>query len=89
MKATLDKAGRVVIPKLLRDELHLEAGDDVEIEASGDDITLRPVRGRAQLRKKHGVWVYRTGEPLSAATVRDTVRGIREERDARNLSKES
>lgn len=89
MKATLDKAGRIVLPKPLRDELHLAAGDDLEIDASGEEITLRPVRGRAQLHKKHGVWVYRTGEPLSAATVSDTVREIRRERDARNLSKES
>jgi AbrB family looped-hinge helix DNA binding protein len=88
MKATLDKAGRIVVPKPLRDELHLETGDDLEIESSGEEITLRPMRGRAQLRKKHGVWVFRAGEPLSDATVRDTVREIRRERDARNLGKE-
>lgn len=88
MKATLDKAGRIVLPKPLRDEFNLEAGDSLEIESSGEDITLRPARGQAQLRKKHGVWVFRSGEPLSAATVRDTVREIRQERDARNLGKD-
>lgn len=88
MKATLDKAGRIVLPKPLRDEFNLEAGDSLEIESSGEDITLRPARGQAQLRKKHGVWVYRSGEPLSASTVRDTVREIRRERDARNLGKD-
>lgn len=88
MKATLDKAGRIVLPKPLRDEFNLEAGDSLEIESSGEDITLRPARGQAQLRKKHGVWVYRSGEPLSATTVRDTVREIRRERDARNLGKD-
>lgn len=88
MKATLDKAGRIVLPKRLRDKFNLEAGDSLEIESSGEDITLRPARGQAQLRKKHGVWVYRSGEPLSATTVRDTVREIRRERDARNLGKD-
>lgn len=88
MKATLDKAGRIVLPKPLRDEFNLEAGDSLEIESSGEDITLRPARGQAQLRKKHGVWVFRSGEPLPAATVRDTVREIRQERDARNLGKD-
>ena len=88
MKVTLDKAGRIVLPKPLRDEFNLEAGDSLEIESSGEDITLRPARGQAQLRKKHGVWVYRSGEPLSATTVRDTVREIRRERDARNLGKD-
>lgn len=85
MRATLDKAGRIVLPKPLRDELHLEAGDAVEIESSGEDITLRPVRGQAQLRKKHGIWVYRAGEALSAATVENTIRQIHHERDAQNL----
>lgn len=89
MKLSLDKAGRIVLPKPLRDELHLEPGDELEIESSGEDITLRPVRGHAQLRKKHGVWVYNTGERLSAATVNDTIRQIRRERDAHNLGDES
>ena len=88
MKLTLDKAGRIVLPKPLRDELHLESGDALEIESSGEDITIRPARGQAQLRKKHGIWVYRAGEPLSAATVEKTVRQIRRERDLLNASKE-
>lgn len=85
MKAVLDKAGRIVLPKSLRDEFHLETGDTFEIKNSGEDITLRPVRGQAQLRKKHGIWVYRAGEPLSAATVENTIRQIRSERDAQNV----
>lgn len=88
MKVTLDKAGRIVLPKPLRDDFNLEAGDSLEIESSGEYITLRPSRRLPQLRKKHGVWVYRSGEPLSASTVRDTVREIRRERGARNLSKD-
>jgi AbrB family looped-hinge helix DNA binding protein len=89
MRLSLDKAGRIVLPKPLRDELHLEAGDELEIESSGEDITLRPVRGQAQLRKKHGVWVYNAGERLSAGTVNDTIRQIRRERDVHNLGDES
>jgi AbrB family looped-hinge helix DNA binding protein len=88
MKLTLDKAGRIVLPKPLRDELHLEPGDALEIESSGEDITIRPARGQAQLRKKHGIWVYRAGEPLSTATVSKTVRQIRRERDRLNVGDE-
>jgi AbrB family looped-hinge helix DNA binding protein len=40
---TIDKAGRVVIPKALREELRLEPGDSLEMETSGESITLRPV----------------------------------------------
>lgn len=81
-KLTLDKAGRIVLPKPLRDELRLEPGDALEIESTGEEITLRPLRGQAQLRKKQGVWVFRTGEPLSASETEKVVRHVRQERDS-------
>ena len=61
-KITLDRAGRVVIPKTLRKELHLGPGDTLKLESEGDQITLRPVRPEALLKKEQGVWVYQ-GEP--------------------------
>jgi len=88
-RLTIDKAGRIVLPKPLRDELRLEAGDTLKMETSGEEITLRPARGNAQLRKKRGVWVYRAGETLTQATVEKTARQVREERDAQNLGKDS
>jgi len=88
-RLTIDKAGRIVLPKPLRDELRLEAGDTLEIESSGEEITLRPARGNAQLRKKHGVWVFRAGEPLTQAMVEKTARQVREEREAEILGKDS
>lgn len=84
---TLDKAGRIVLPKPLRDELRLEAGDTLEVESSSDVITLRPTRGNAQLRKKRGIWVYRSGEPLSQAAVDKAIEEVRRERENQNLSK--
>ncbi len=84
-KITLDKAGRVVLPKPMRDELQVGAGDTLEIESSGEQIVLRPVRGSMPLRKKEGIWVFRTGEPLSASVVADTLREVRAERDRQNL----
>jgi len=53
-QVVVDKAGRVVIPKPVREELQLEAGDALEIELAGEQITLRPVRGMGPLRKEHG-----------------------------------
>ena len=76
----IDKAGRIVLPKPLRDELQLEAGATLEIESSGEELTLRPVRGQTPLRKKRGVWVYRSGQPLSTEEVEKTFRQVREER---------
>jgi AbrB family looped-hinge helix DNA binding protein len=86
-RITLDKAGRVVIPKPLRDELNLGPGDALQLEAEGEKITLRPVRGAIPLRKERGIWVYRTGQTLSASTTNDVLRKVREERDQQNLGK--
>jgi AbrB family looped-hinge helix DNA binding protein len=89
MKARLvvDKAGRVVIPKPLRDELHLEPGDSLELETVGEEITLRPVRGTGPLTQEHGVWVFHSDEALPASATDDILRQIREERDLANLGK--
>ena len=48
----IDKAGRVVIPKPLREELHLEPGDSLEMESAGEQITLRPVRGTGSAHQR-------------------------------------
>src|SRR5580698_10200387 len=77
---TIDGAGRLVLPKPVRDELQLAAGDSLELESSEDAIVLRPVRGAATMRKKQGGWVMRTGNPLSAEVVNQTIRKIRDER---------
>src|SRR5579875_607831 len=37
-KIALDKAGRVVLPKTLRDELHLVAGDTLGLKVEGDQV---------------------------------------------------
>jgi AbrB family looped-hinge helix DNA binding protein len=60
-KITLDRAGRVLIPKSLREELHLDPGDTLQLESEGEEIMLRPVRPKALLKKEHGVWVYQGG----------------------------
>lgn len=81
---TIDKAGRVVIPKEIRDRLRLEAGDTLAIESKGERVTLRPVRRGAPLQKERGVWVFRGGKPLSLDEANQLVREAREPRDRRN-----
>jgi AbrB family looped-hinge helix DNA binding protein len=85
VRLTIDKAGRVVIPKPLRQELHLEPGDTLEMANAGEHITLRPVRATAPLSKEHGVWVFRTGQPLAASATDDMLSKIRQERDLTHL----
>jgi AbrB family looped-hinge helix DNA binding protein len=84
----IDKAGRIVIPKPLREDLHLEPGDALEMETTGEQITLRPVRGTGPLSKEHGVWVFRTGQSLPASATDEMLQKIREERDRSNLGED-
>jgi len=86
-KLTLDKAGRIVLPKPVRDEMELVPGDTLELESSEDEITLRPLRGNAPLRKKNGVWVFRVGESLTNSVVQKTVNQVRRERAEQILGK--
>ncbi len=74
----LDKAGRVVLPKALRDKMRLEPGDNLLIESEGEQITLRPIRPRAALKKEYGIWVYQ-GEPADQS-IPDLIEGEREKR---------
>jgi AbrB family looped-hinge helix DNA binding protein len=82
---TLDKAGRIVLPKPLRDEFQLSAGDSLELESSEERIVLRPARGRGQMKKESGVWVFDPGEALSEETVRKTMRKVRDQRGRKAL----
>ena len=84
---SVDKAGRIVLPKPVRDELRLEPGDSLELESSEDQIILRPARGNGRIYKEKGMWVFDSGEPLTVETVNKTLRGVREERDRRNLGR--
>jgi len=84
-RLTLDKAGRVVIPKSVREQLRLEPGDSLAMENVGEAITLRPVRGTGPLVKEHGVWVFYAGQPLPASATDELLQQIREERDLANL----
>jgi AbrB family looped-hinge helix DNA binding protein len=87
IQLTVDKAGRVVLPKPVRDELQLSPGDSLELESSEQQIVLRPVRGIGPLRKKQGIWVFRTGVSLSAETVNSAIAEVRRQRDLDNLGR--
>ncbi len=87
IRLVIDKAGRVVIPKFLRDEFQLEPGDSLELESCGENITLRPVRGTGPLTKEQGVWVFHAGQPLPASVTDEVLQKVRKERDLANFGK--
>jgi AbrB family looped-hinge helix DNA binding protein len=77
----------MVIPKALREDLELGPGDILDLECEGDQIILRPVRSRPPLEKEQGIWVYRTGERLTAAEARDALHRVRDKRSRRGMGK--
>ncbi len=83
-KVTLDRAGRVVLPKTLRDAMHLSPGDTLDLTVKGDEVTLRPCRSAAPLQKERGVWVLRTGQALPAEETEAALRAVRAQRQRQN-----
>ena len=85
---TIDKAGRIVLPKPVRDELQLSPGDSLEVDSSEERVILRPVRGNARIYKKQGVWVMHGGTPLSEDVIEKTRLQIRRDREQSFLAKQ-
>jgi len=54
MRTTIDKAGRIVVPKQLRDRLGLEPGTELDISEYGAGLQLTPGGRTARLRQRAG-----------------------------------
>ena len=77
-KVTIDTAGRIVIPRSIRNELRIEPGDALELQSDDRAITLRPMRSTAPLKKERGVWVFRSGNKLTVEDVAKVIKNTRE-----------
>jgi AbrB family looped-hinge helix DNA binding protein len=80
MKTTIDAAGRIVVPKSLRQALGLEPGQVVEIrEGNGRlEIDIPPTPMQLRKRGKGVVAVPERDLPgLTADTVRETLERVR------------
>jgi AbrB family looped-hinge helix DNA binding protein len=79
MKLRLDKSGRVVLPKPLRQRLRLRAGTTFEATEAADGVWLRPVAQRPSLVERDGFLVH-TGEMKRALDWQELSIGLEEER---------
>jgi AbrB family looped-hinge helix DNA binding protein len=80
MKVALDAAGRLVVPKALRQALGLKPGQALEIRAADGrlEIEIAPTPMRLKKRGKGVVAVPEAGLPaLTPEHVRDTLERVR------------
>jgi AbrB family looped-hinge helix DNA binding protein len=80
MRTTIDRAGRIVIPKPLRDELGLVEGTEVEVSAWEGRLEVEVPPTTMHLERRGGVTVAvpdRDLPTLTAAQVRNALEGAR------------
>jgi len=73
MRTTIDQAGRLVIPRSLRDRIGLANGGEVDLELDGASVRIAPVTGR-DLKEERGLLVIpAAGTPITGAAVRELI----------------
>jgi bifunctional DNA-binding transcriptional regulator/antitoxin component of YhaV-PrlF toxin-antitoxin module len=81
MQASIDSAGRVVIPKPLRDELGFSPDVPLEAEIVDGHLELSaPFEPAKLVPSPHGPSFAATGTPITDADVRRTLEAVRERR---------
>jgi AbrB family looped-hinge helix DNA binding protein len=80
MRTTIDPAGRLVIPKRIRDRLGLRGNDEVEITERDGRIEIEPAPTEVELVREGSVLVARPDRalpPLTDEIVRETLDRVR------------
>jgi AbrB family looped-hinge helix DNA binding protein len=78
MRVTLDKYGRIVVPKRVRDRLGMGEGTDLKVEVEEGRLVLRPV-SEPILEERDGLLVSTADVPpgVDVRAVLDDVRAAR------------
>jgi AbrB family looped-hinge helix DNA binding protein len=77
MQTTIDKAGRLVIPRSIRERLHLRGGETLEVEEEHGTIRIARAQRAVTLVEDHGILTAELDPPL-AATTAEEVRDVLE-----------
>ena len=77
MRTTIDQAGRIVVPKPLREELGLTGGTEIEIGIVDGRIEIEPVTSHIRLERKQGRLVAASDREMPVLTA-DEVRALLE-----------
>jgi len=74
---TVDRAGRIVLPKQLREQFNLHPGSQLEIALGPDRVELKPAETGMMLRRKRKLWVH---HGRAQTSLDRAVTNLREER---------
>lgn len=80
----IDRAGRVVLPKPLRERFNLVPGDKLRLSVEGNCFRLEPTDTGGRLTRKGSVLVFTGGfaEAITTAKVNEMIEEERENRIA-------
>ena len=84
MTVKIDKAGRIVVPKPLRERLGFKPDTELEAIEQPEGVLLKRVQQRPSMVKVDGLWVHQ-GTPEPGANWERIVDDVREERIASAL----
>lgn len=81
MKSTIDRAGRIVVPKAIREAAHLRPGTEVQFRVQDGHVEIEPVPTVVTLQRRGSlvVAVPESDQPvLQASEVEETTAELRD-----------
>jgi AbrB family looped-hinge helix DNA binding protein len=64
----MDSAGRLVLPKAIRDRAQLTPGLPIEVRVVDGRVELEPAAASGLIETRRGVWVAASASPLPVLT---------------------
>lgn len=63
MTLKVDKAGRIILPKPIRERLDLHTGTDIEVTETPEGLILKPANHKPAMIRVEGAWVHQGEAP--------------------------
>ena len=79
MELKIDKSGRIVVPKALRERFGFKPDSELEALELPDGVLIKKAEERPSMAKVDGLWVHQ-GIPQAGANWEHLLEEIREER---------